>query len=481
MAGHTRKAKGGGPPSDFKKGGKHRKREDATPDNSHMMDIVGKRSGQELPEAVRKQMEMAYDTDFSNVRVFEDDQAEQAGALALARGNEVHFKPGLYAPDTAKGKEILGHELAHVVQQGGEQAPARPWRKGDINISRGLEGEAHVAGARAARGDVAEVSGTAEVGDVHLYTPLKLEEQEEKAWDAQMPLRVSDDGHMAVGEEGSYGSHSFWTEPGLLNAANAALASNKSVMKLTTGTEKLVGQAPDGTGERTLLEVIAENRATGTKGDDMTLWADCGRSFRDVAGVGEGTGKNYERTTAVFNWKKNPDPKVLAKFLAIMKKIGLEAPVAGNASGEAETRAYSPENMKNEILSRFMEGGDISLYEAMEKHLSKEEMQILDEFMGINRFASPQVGEGYTISTGGENFEGKKTWNFHWAGVVMKSGGDNVTLENYATGEAEAKNSDWEFQMYGPPSKEGQTFHEQHRGMKQHGKSPTTMRVRKRG
>jgi hypothetical protein len=474
MASHTRKAKGG-PPSDYKKGGKHRKKEDGSPDNSQMMDVVGKRSGQELPEAIRKRMEYAYNTDFSKVRVFEDDQAEQAGALALARGNEVHFKPGVYAPDTAKGKEILGHELAHVVQQGGEQAPSRPWRKGDVNISRGLEREADVAGARAARGDVAEVSGTAEAGDVHLYTPIKTESQKEGAWKADKPLRVSDDGNMAVAEASKYGSHQFWTEPGLLNTANATLESNNSVMKLTTGSEKMEGQAPDGSGERTLLNVIAENKATGTKGDDMQLWADCGKSFRDVSGIGGGSGGNSRQTTAI--WKKNPDEKVLAQFLAIMKKIGIGTPAVA-ASGE--TTSHKPEDMKNEIMSKFMSGADLSLYEAMEKHLSKEEMQIIDEYMGINRFASPEVGEGYTISTGGRFYEGKKTWNFHWAGVVMKSGGDNVVLENYAVGDSKKKNSRWKFQMYGPPSKEGQTFHEQHEGMKQHGKTPTTMRVRKR-
>ncbi|MBW1880363.1 MAG: DUF4157 domain-containing protein [Deltaproteobacteria bacterium] len=479
MAGHTRKAKGG-PPSDFKKGGKHQKKEDASPDNSHMMDIVGKRSGQELPEAIRKRMEFAYDTDFSKVRVFEDDQAEQAGALALARGNEVHFKPGVYAPDTARGKEILGHELAHVVQQGGEQAPARPWRKGDVNISRGLEREADVAGARAARGDVAEVSGTAEAGDVHLYTPIAKEKQSDGAWKADMPLRVSDDGNMAVGQRSAYGSHQFWTNASQLNAANAILESNKSVMKLTTGSEKLEGEAPDGSGERALLEVVVENRATGTKGDDMSLWADCGKSFRDVSGIGEGSGGNSSETTAVYNWKKNPDPKILSKFVAIMEKIGMATALDGTKSGEAETASAKPEDMKNEILSKFMSTGDLSLYEAMEKHLSKEEMQIIDEFIGINRFASPEVGEGYTISSGGEFYEGKKTWNFHWAGVVMKSGGDNVVLENYAVGDSKKQNTKWKFQMYGPPSKEGQTFHEQHEGMKQHGKTPTTMRVRKR-
>jgi hypothetical protein len=81
------------------------------------------------------------------------------------------------------------------------------------------------------------------------------------------------------------------------------------------------------------------------------------------------------------------------------------------------------------------------------------------------------------MSSGGASFPGKTTWNFHWAGVVMRSGGDVVTLENFAVGDPDAKNTDWNYQMYGPPSRTGQTFHEQHKASQQHGMQPTTMRV----
>jgi hypothetical protein len=63
----------------------------------------------------------------------------------------------------------------------------------------------------------------------------------------------------------------------------------------------------------------------------------------------------------------------------------------------------------------------------------------------------------------------------------MKSGSDNVTMENYA-GSAD---SDWLIQMYGVPTKGdkklGQTFHEQHRDVhEQHGVSPTTLSTEKK-
>ena len=94
------------------------------------------------------------------------------------------------------------------------------------------------------------------------------------------------------------------------------------------------------------------------------------------------------------------------------------------------------------------------------------------------------------------------TWNFHWAGVIMKDGGDNLTLEGYAVmaGEqeiadlratytgaeldkklkelgakyAEWINREWVCQMYGT-RKLAQTFHQQHLKSGTHGTRATTM------
>ncbi|MBW1881108.1 MAG: DUF4157 domain-containing protein [Deltaproteobacteria bacterium] len=483
MAAHSRKAKGP-PPAEHKKSKGARKSDKKGPDNSAVLDVLGKRSGEELPPELRAKMESAFDFDFGDVRVHQDQEAEQVGALAFARGSEIHVKPGVYAPDTAKGKEIIGHELAHIVQQGGKQAPAKPMRKGDVNISRGLDHEADVAGFRAARGDVAEVSGVAEAGDIMRYTEVGQADQDDETWNALMDIRLADDGNMGVGQSGSYGSHEFWAVPNQINAANAILKGNKSVMRMSTIGETITGPIPEGesAGEmRTLNKVEVENVATGTKGDEMTLWADCGRSFRDVIGVGQGTGKNYSDTTAVYDWKVEPTPEQLSWIQSLLVRLGLrEAPKTREATvEERETKASNPGRMKNEIMDAFYKYG-LAHYEAFKTQLTPDEIDEIDKMIGINQHADPEIGEGFTMSSGGENYEGTKTWNFHWAGVVMKSGSDKVTLENYAVGDAEAKNTDWEFQMYGPPHKEGQTFHEHHLGTKQHGKSPTTMRVRKR-
>lgn len=95
-----------------------------------------------------------------------------------------------------------------------------------------------------------------------------------------------------------------------------------------------------------------------------------------------------------------------------------------------------------------------------------------------NEHARPEIGDAYMIATIGHgtpqpngtsrvhdiasNSDRDLGWIYHFAGVVAKSGGDRVTLENYARGDGRMANADprWYFQMYG----EGlnQSFHDFH-------------------
>lgn len=88
-------------------------------------------SAQPLGLAVRTGMESSFGQDFSQVRVHADAQAAAAAqsvnALAYTTGNDIVFGAGQFAPETAAGRRLLAHELAHVVQQrnGGPQQIAR--------------------------------------------------------------------------------------------------------------------------------------------------------------------------------------------------------------------------------------------------------------------------------------------------------------------------------------------------------------------
>jgi hypothetical protein len=62
-------------------------------------------------------MEGYFDQDFSEVRVHVGSEAASIGALAFTVGTDLYFAPNQYQPHTLRGRELIGHELTHVVQQ----------------------------------------------------------------------------------------------------------------------------------------------------------------------------------------------------------------------------------------------------------------------------------------------------------------------------------------------------------------------------
>ncbi|HKX29006.1 MAG TPA: DUF4157 domain-containing protein [Blastocatellia bacterium] len=87
--------------------------------------------GRALDEDVRARMEPAIGADFSGVRVHTDARADTLSRAVNARaftvGQDVYFRQGAYQPGSSSGRELLAHELTHVVQQSGTQpASAAP-------------------------------------------------------------------------------------------------------------------------------------------------------------------------------------------------------------------------------------------------------------------------------------------------------------------------------------------------------------------
>ncbi|MBL9101212.1 MAG: DUF4157 domain-containing protein [Myxococcales bacterium] len=73
--------------------------------------------GEALPPAIRALAEALLAIDLTGVRVHVDGEAAALGALAFTCGDDIHFAPGLYDPHSERGVWLLGHELAHVLQQ----------------------------------------------------------------------------------------------------------------------------------------------------------------------------------------------------------------------------------------------------------------------------------------------------------------------------------------------------------------------------
>lgn len=117
------------------------------PENLTTFTEVG---GQPLPPHVRQKMEAFFKTNFSDVRVHVGPQASSIGALAFTQGSHIHFAPGHYNPSSPQGQAIIGHELAHVMQQRSGRV-RNPFGSGVAVVQdRRLEAEADVLGMRAA-------------------------------------------------------------------------------------------------------------------------------------------------------------------------------------------------------------------------------------------------------------------------------------------------------------------------------------------
>ena len=114
---------------------------------------IQRKSSTLLPLPVQNKMEATMGADFSNVNIHPNSQqAQEVGALAYTQGNDVHFAPGQFDPDSQKGQSLIGHELAHVVQQQQSRVQATTQAKGlPVNDDPALENEADTLGDKAAQ------------------------------------------------------------------------------------------------------------------------------------------------------------------------------------------------------------------------------------------------------------------------------------------------------------------------------------------
>ena len=78
-------------------------------------------TGRALDPATRRSMEARFGYDFADVRIHDSSTATTAAsglqAAAFTVGEDIVFGTGRFDPDTAQGRHLLAHELAHVVQQ----------------------------------------------------------------------------------------------------------------------------------------------------------------------------------------------------------------------------------------------------------------------------------------------------------------------------------------------------------------------------
>lgn len=279
--------------------------------------------GAALPDPVRLKMETSFGEDFSSVRVHQDGSAASLGALAYARGTDVHFAPGQYDPGSAAGQSLIGHELAHVVQQRAGRVTGVQTKAGvAINSDPALEAEADEMGARAARGEPAPMpggSGGSAAPVLQGYFVLDPEEMkkvvnhdstfsgQEAGSDNDNPksflddksvtnlvqkdtvtaLRVADDGNLAIEDADLVArqAKNFFIAAGLIDGTNEKLEEQGSQYRIVADGGTL--EVPDHSGSmHTLTRVIAQSAANKEhKGDTLNTAVNCNEIAEDVTGA----------------------------------------------------------------------------------------------------------------------------------------------------------------------------------------------------
>ena len=332
--------------------------------------------------------------------------------------------------------------------------------------------------------------------------------------------RISDDYTAAVTQQSAVGGQELYAEADLIAEAQGKLKAVGSGIELE-GTSGKATLTDDEGGAHDLQHVWPKNtrnktggltKATDPSGQDMLnpmeLWADCGKSNGVVIGganrravfesqsdssvYGTTTGSPAKMKTQVLLTILN---EVADTYDAALKKLASDDPLRPAHEAAIKTIREAGQKVDErwaEIEEMAKNAKSKEAWAEVNKAYTALSNVVLDLYNSqgeawtdtasknakINEYATPEIGQGFTISSGGERFKGLMTWNFHWAGVVLKSAdkNDSVTLENYAVGDPSVENEEWVFQMYGHRQK-AQTFHQQHRDLRQHGKSPTTMTV----
>ena len=118
--------------------------------------------GRPLPDGARSFFERRFGHDLGHVRIHTgetaDISARALGARAFTAGHDISFRQGAYQPESADGRNLLAHEVAHVVQNARNGTVRRVSRPGD---SAEVEAD-HVA---------ARISAGAESGPLRAAAP----------------------------------------------------------------------------------------------------------------------------------------------------------------------------------------------------------------------------------------------------------------------------------------------------------------------
>jgi hypothetical protein len=331
---------------------------------------------------------------------------------------------------------------------------------------------------------------------VRPYTTVTTAQQAAlKQWEVGDDARVADDGR-AVVLENTW--HDCYADSKLIADSEAILSARGSGVSIKAGGKTVSGYAANGSGKKTLNQVAVKISVSDVGTENF--YADCGRSSRQVMSGTDnppkGVYKDYtgaEKETVastnpaafrdeVFANVPRPYTVVMGDTLSKIAGVFMGDPMKYmdiyNYADNKKTIGPDPGKLEVGRVLR-IPPGTAAVGKAHYLSLTPVEREAFDKLHGLNKYVDPSVGEAFTARR--DDDLTLKGFNFHWAGVIMEPGHDTVTFENFARPGTtyDTKNEKWLFQIYGPPTKAGQTFHEQNQSsVGDVGKNTMTFRAR---
>lgn len=327
--------------------------------------------------------------------------------------------------DVAPPLRVAAHEAVHQLQHDGRT------RDAFLGAERHAEAVAdRLTHGRRAR-DLIGVGGDRVTARSHDYVQIARPEEAGAPTGAALagmyPLKVADTGK-AVTSIVPEKKKTLFAAKELIEQANRVLGGQDAGVRLKSGARKITTRLGPAAGAA--LHSVEPVFRMNKNPRDKRMYVDCGESSREIAGPS-----------------------------------GRDQPMVGVFGSGEECITSAPERDSWLIQDEFMikSGLGKDATEGMKNYrdMSPEEADAFDRRYGINRYASPGIGEAYSKT---EEEDGNADWYFHWGTVVVKTGDDAITLESAAPpGQKDLfkKGKKWTFEMYGPASKnDGQTFHE---------------------
>jgi hypothetical protein len=425
-----------------------------------------------LPDQLKSGVESLSGISLDEVKVhYNSDQPAQLNALAYAQGTDIHVAPGQ--------ERHLPHEAWHIVQQ--KQGRVRPTMQKKagvpVNDDEGLEREADAMGAKASQLKAEDRAGESPSsrseklchpapastagGIVQRFRSLGTEEyklqteENDHAFKTQAKnpalsnegsighkitrsnekqmLRLADDGTMAI--------HATEQEAKEFYAVDSVFADSQAKLQEAESQVKLVKKEGTqiGAENKTLYKIVAEPAGGQVEEDAQEFATLVTDTCIEMASGVMGNPSEYSHE-AVFQKPEEPEKLAHITSGSVMgdKKINVLADALSSAGDETK-----PE----QLLKQVEEGGEIPPPgEAYGGRSGRGDLDILGAKTGINRYAQPEVGEGFATftvpggPTGKMDYTGEAeiervghVWGYHFAGVVARSQDkqDSITLENY--------------------------------------------------